>query len=72
MLWTSVFILMIPWGLGWVNGYMIGGWFIHVLLSSVIQGRRSRDRMEKLQQRIDTLPTACRGDLRSEGSQHST
>jgi hypothetical protein len=48
MLWTSVLILMIPWGLGWINGDTMAGWSIHVLLSSVIQSRRPRDRMEKI------------------------
>ena len=48
MLWASVFVLMVPWRLGWIDGYTMGGWFIHALLSSIVQGRRSRDPLETI------------------------
>lgn len=40
MLWTIALFLMVLWLFGWVNGSIMGGWFIHALLSSIIQGRR--------------------------------
>ena len=47
MLWTIFVVLLIPWGLGLITGYTMGG-VIHVLLViaiivvivQVIQGRR--------------------------------
>lgn len=41
MLWTIALILTFFWLFGWININMMGGWFIHALLVSVIQGRRA-------------------------------
>lgn len=46
MLWTIALFLMVLWLFGWVNGAMMGGWCIHALLSSIIQGRRPLNQPE--------------------------
>lgn len=46
MLWTIALFLMVLWLFGWVNSAMMGGWFIHALLSSILQGRRPHHQPE--------------------------